>query len=56
MLKEIFLLIAGAISGAAAMYLIARNSPQHFLKTKKFVDTAYSWGQNKFTALKNQMK
>ena len=56
MLRDLFLLIVGVIGGAAAMYLIARNSPEHFLKTRKFVDTAYSWGQGKFTALKNQMK
>jgi hypothetical protein len=30
--------VVGALVGLVAMYLIARNSPQHFLKAKAFVD------------------
>jgi uncharacterized membrane protein YdjX (TVP38/TMEM64 family) len=31
-------LIIGFVAGAIAMYLLARNSPNHFLKFKKFAD------------------
>jgi uncharacterized membrane protein YdjX (TVP38/TMEM64 family) len=32
-------LLIGIIIGAVVMYLIARNSPEHFGKIKKGVDT-----------------
>ena len=56
MVKDLFLIGIGVIAGAAGMYLIARNSPEHFLKTKKFVDKAYAWGQGTFSSLKNRVK
>jgi gas vesicle protein len=31
-------LIIGFVIGAVVMYLLARNSPNHFLKFKKFAD------------------
>jgi hypothetical protein len=31
-------LIIGFVAGVIAMYLFCRNSPNHFLKFKKFVD------------------
>jgi hypothetical protein len=30
--------VLGVVVGALGMYLIARNSPNHFLKFKKFAD------------------
>jgi hypothetical protein len=33
-------LIIGLVGGAVGMYLIARNSPEHFLKFKNFADAA----------------
>ena len=35
-------LMIGFVIGVAVMYLIARNSPEHFLKFKKYADAAYS--------------
>jgi len=31
-------LIIGFVAGAIAMYLLARNSPQHFLRFKAYAD------------------
>ena len=55
MLKDLFLIGTGIIGGAAAMYLIARNSPEHFLKTRKFADTVYSWGMAKVATFKSKL-
>ena len=30
--------VVGVVVGGICMYLIARNSPNHFLKIKKFAD------------------
>lgn len=35
---NIIIFAAGAIAGAIGMYLIARNSPEHFLKFKGYAD------------------
>ncbi len=45
MLKFIILVIiifgAGVIVGAIGMYLLARNSPEHFAKAKAYIDAGY---------------
>ena len=41
MFANLIILGVGAVAGALAMYLIARNSPKHFMKTKKYIDSMY---------------
>lgn len=38
MITNLIIFLAGAVAGAIGMYLIARNSPDHFLKFKNFAD------------------
>lgn len=45
-ITNLILLCIGAVAGAIGMYLIARNSPEHFLKTKKYLDAFYAQAEN----------
>jgi hypothetical protein len=37
-MTNILFFAVGFVAGAVAMYLIARNSPEHFLKIKGYAD------------------
>jgi len=48
----LIMFLIGLLVGAIAMYLIARNSPEHFLKCRKFVDAVESKLKAKITEIK----
>ena len=54
-MEKLFLILIGAIAGALGMYLIARNSPQHFLKAKKFIDEIALTSQTTAIRLKERL-
>jgi hypothetical protein len=41
MIALVFWATVSFVAGMAVMYLIARNSPEHFLKCKAFIDAVY---------------
>jgi hypothetical protein len=52
MFTNLMLLGIGAIAGAIGMYLIARNSPEHFMKTRKYMDALYTKAQDTLKKVK----
>jgi hypothetical protein len=42
MFSTLLILSIGIVLGISTMYIIARNSPKHFLKYKTFIDETYN--------------
>ncbi len=47
MIETGIVFLLGVVVGGIGMYLIARNSPNHFLKFKKYADAVYQQVKSK---------